>query len=110
MNNEERAEGFRRHFYWMSASFATVIFCGCSYVSMVPGMYPPDQLLLFSSATVAVLVALAVGLWRFRTAKAPLSKAPLFRWPLGPIIGAILVFEAIVCFIGISKVLPMVLR
>jgi NADH:ubiquinone oxidoreductase subunit 6 (subunit J) len=101
----ERRERVQRYCYWISALFATLMFLACSYVSMVPGMYPQHQLLLISSAAAVVIAALIVGLWKFRTREAPLAK-----WPFGPVIGVILLLEVAECFIGIFKVLPQIIR
>jgi len=102
---EERSKKIQFHFYWISALFATFVFLICSYVSMVPGMFPRHQLLLISLAGIILIVSLGVGLWKFNAREAPLA-----RWPLGPVIAVILMLELAECFIGISRVLPLAFR
>ena len=70
---------------------------------MVPGMYPRDQLFLFTSAAAVLIVPLMLGSLR-------LSKGPVGKWPLNPLIGIVLLFELGECVFGIFKVLPLVLR
>jgi NADH:ubiquinone oxidoreductase subunit 6 (subunit J) len=95
----------RRNVYRIAALIATLIFLVCAYISMVPGMHPRDQLLLIASAAIVLIAALIVGSWGGRTRKAPLT-----RWPLDPVIGAILICELVECVFGISKVLPLIFR
>jgi len=91
--------------YRISALIATLMFLVSACISMVPGMYPKDQLLLIGSAAIVVMASLTVGLWRGRT-----KKAPIANWPFNPLIGIVLLFELGECLFGIFKVLPLVFR
>ena len=105
MNNKaiQRDGKTQRNAYRISALIATLVFLVSVYICLVPGMYPRDQLLLFSSAAIVLIASLAVGLWGAR-------KAPLAKWPLDPLIGIVLLFELGECVFGIFKVLPLVFR
>ena len=77
--NMEQNMKTQRKAYRVLALIATLVFLGSVYVSMVPGMYPQNQLMLFAFATVVLIASLVVGAWGLR-------KAPLAKWSLDPLI------------------------
>ncbi|MDE1155562.1 MAG: hypothetical protein PW735_07490 [Acidobacteriaceae bacterium] len=91
----------QRNAYRISALVATLVFLVCVYICTVPGMYPKDQFLLFTAAAITLTGSLAVGSW---------GKAPIAKWSLDLLIGAVILLELAECIFGIFKVAPRMFR
>jgi len=99
-DNDDRSHRIRSFAYWILSAIATLIFLMFTYVmSMVPGLYLHEKLLMLVTAGVLLVASLGIGLWKFRT-----NSAPVMAWPVGPIVCVVLLFELAECIIGIFQV------
>jgi hypothetical protein len=65
---------------------------------MVPGVLPAAKLWMLSISALASGTSLGIGVWKFGT-----TDAPLMAWPLGPVMGVILLGELVECVISICR-------
>jgi hypothetical protein len=68
-------------------------------MSMVPGLYPDQKLWMLSAAGGLLALSLGIGVWKFRS-----SEVPFMAWPLGPIVGVVLLLELAECVAGAFQV------
>jgi hypothetical protein len=100
---EDRAHKgrIRLWMYWITSIVATLILLYFVFIMMmVPGVLPSAKLWMLSIAAVALVVPLGVGLWKVST-----TEAPFAAWPLGPIMGVILLLELTLCIFNIFLLL-----
>lgn len=87
--------------YWISSLLATIIFLFfMTTMLMVPGVLPGAKLSMLSIAGVAVAISLGIGVWKFSS-----TDAPVTAWPLGPLVGVILLGELAECVISVVLLL-----
>lgn len=99
-SREVRGKKIRFRMYWILSGLATLVWLAFTYVmSMVPGVYPEQKLWMLSVAGALLAASLGIGIWKFRT-----SEVPFMAWPLGPIVGVVLILELAECVIGIFRV------
>jgi hypothetical protein len=102
----QRVDGVQDHrtrflIYWISAVVATLIFLlFMTTMLMVPGVLPGAKLWMLSIAGVAVAISLGIGVWKFSS-----TDAPVTAWPLGPLVGVILLGELAECVISVVLLL-----
>jgi hypothetical protein len=87
----------RLQIYWISSIGATLLFLLFIFtMMMVPGILLGEKLWMLSIAAAALAFPLGTGVWRFGT-----TEAPIMEWPLGPIVGVILLLEEALCDVNI---------
>jgi hypothetical protein len=87
----------RFRIYWVTSIGATLLFLlFVLMMMMVPGVLLSEKLWMLSIAAVALAFPLGIGVWRFGT-----TEAPIMEWPLGPLMGVILLLEEAQCVISI---------
>jgi hypothetical protein len=98
-HQETRTSRIRSYMYWISSVLATLVFLMFAYVmSMVPGVPLSQKLWMLSIAGTLLIASLGIGAWKFWT-----DKVPLMAWPLGPIVGVVLLLELAECIISIFQ-------
>jgi len=95
----EKSGKTRFHCFWISTVLSTLIFLLFAFISMVPGMLPSDQRLLYSIVSLLLISSLLIGLWRFGTTDAPMAQRPL-----GPLLGVVLGTELVICIATLIKI------
>ena len=94
---EPRSNRIRFWMYWISSGIATLIFLlFMATMLMVPGVLPSTKLWMLSVAGAAAAISLSVGVWRFGS-----TEAPVMAWPLGPVMGVVLLLELAECAISV---------
>jgi hypothetical protein len=89
--------GLRFWMYWFTSIGATLIFLlFVFFMMMVPGVLLSEKLWMLSIAAAALVVPLGFGLWRVNS-----TNAPFCIWPLGPIMGVVLILELMQCVASI---------
>ena len=85
--------------FWISSAAATIIFLlFMATMLMVPGVFPTSKIWMLSIAGVASAISLSVGVWRFGT-----TDAPVMDWPIGPVLGVILLIELAECILSVIQ-------
>jgi hypothetical protein len=83
-----------------SAIFSSLLFALFMFTClMVPGILPSEYRWMFGSDAVLLTCSLIVGLWRFATTDAPIS-----RQPIGPVLGVIVTLELAYCIATLISV------
>jgi hypothetical protein len=83
--------------YWISAAISTLLFLlFMATMLMVPGIMPSTKMWMLSVVGFAAAISLLVGTWRFGS-----TEAPVTVWPLGPILGVVLLLELAYCVINV---------
>ncbi len=94
---EARTRRVRSWSYWISALVSTLLFLlFMTSMLMVPGVLTSTKMWMLTIAGIAVGISLGVGMWRFGS-----TEAPATVWPLGPIVGVMLLLELAYCAINI---------
>jgi len=92
--------------YWATSILATLIYVLLVFLLlMVPGVEPLEKVWLLLPLIVLLTGSLIIGSWKTKG-----SKAPMTMWPLGPVIGGVLVLELVHCIIGIITQMLIILR
>lgn len=83
--------------YWLSAAISTLLFLLFMTIMLtVPGIMPFTKIWMLSVVGIAAAISLGIGMWRFGS-----TEAPITVWPLGPILGVVLLLELADCAINI---------
>ena len=97
----QNARIIRFWMYWITSILSTLLFLSLmTTMMMVPGVSSGEKVLMLSVAGAAIAVALVIGVWRFAS-----TDAPVMTWPLGPIMGVILLCEFAECVASIVLLL-----
>ncbi|ADV82021.1 hypothetical protein [Terriglobus saanensis] len=79
--------------YWASAVASSLLFLFfVASMLIVPGVTSSRKIWMLTVMGVGAAASLGIGLWRFRS-----TEAPATLWPLGPIIGVVLLLEFAYC-------------
>ncbi len=94
---EARTRRMRSWTYWISAVVSTLLFLlFMASMLMVPGVLSSTKIWMLAVAGVGVAISLGVGMWRFGS-----TEAPAMIWPLGPVMGVMLLLELAYCAISV---------
>jgi hypothetical protein len=96
-SKELRGKQVRPRTYWILATVSTLLFLlFMATMLMVPGIAPSTKMWMLSVVGVAVAISLGVGTWRFSS-----TEAPVTIWPLGPVVGVVLLLELTECVVSV---------
>jgi hypothetical protein len=99
MEDENRTT--RLDLYWLLSGVATVAYLlVVGGLMTVPGVDSATKLLLLSFTGLLLAVPLIIGVWKFRE-----TEAPIMAWPLGPIVGVVLMLQFV---LSVAQVLALV--
>jgi hypothetical protein len=94
---EARTRRVRSWTYWISAVASTFLFfLFMASMLMVPGVLSSTKMWMLTIAGLGVAVSLGLGVWRFGS-----TEAPATVWPLGPVMGVMLLLELAYCAISV---------
>jgi hypothetical protein len=94
-----RGNRVRFWMYWISAVIATLVFLlFMATMLMVPGILSSTKMWMLSVAGGSVAISLVIGVWRFGS-----TEAPVMAWPLGALMGVVLLLELAECAIGVIR-------
>jgi hypothetical protein len=102
----QRVDGVQDHrirfrIYRIWSVVATILFLFfMTTMLMVPGVLPSAKLWMLTIAGISVAVPLVIGVWKFSS-----TDAPVMEWPLGPLLGVILLGELAECVISVVLLL-----
>lgn len=106
IEDDDRYRRIRLRAYWAASAVATFIYLLIVFsLLMVPGVESAVKLWLLSVSAILLATPLVIGTWRFRT-----TEAPLTVWPLGPVVGVILMLEFVNCVIQVIAQVLLALR
>ncbi|MEO8662821.1 MAG: hypothetical protein ABI693_30455 [Bryobacteraceae bacterium] len=83
--------------YWISGVVSTLLFLlFVASMLMVPGVLPSTKMWMLSVAGIGVAISLGVGAWRPSS-----TAAPAMLWPVGTMLGVVLLLELAYCAINV---------
>jgi len=105
-HKEERSGRIRFRMYLISSAFATFVYVLIGFfLLIVPGVEPAIELWLLSFSAALLATPLVIGTWKLST-----TDAPLALWPLGTVVGVIIMLEFALCAVQVVAELLIVLR
>jgi hypothetical protein len=91
----------RLNLYWQLSGLATLVYLlVVGGLMTVPGVDSATKLLLLSFTGLLLALPLVIGVWKFRE-----SEVPITAWPLGPVVGVILMLQFV---LSVAQVLALV--
>jgi hypothetical protein len=83
----------RLSLYWLFSGVATFVYLAVvGGLMTVPGVGAATKLFLLSSTGLLLTLPLVIGFWKLREAE-----APIMAWPLGSVIGVVLMLQFVLC-------------